>query len=146
MANAVLSFGYVDLGVHSRYHLLRKCRRRAFRADVARIAAAGGYGRHWQSRDGDGSSFGSRGAQNAHDVPAGNRKYVVAAPTTLAQHLGKVRKNPFGMKKLSHLNDGWVGGDGGGVRGYDADAVKVRSEAHAFDAGHAPDVFDMSDN
>jgi hypothetical protein len=146
LANAFLSFGYVDLGVHSRYHLLRKCRRRAFRADVARIAAAGGYGRHWQSRDGDGSGFGGSGAQHSHDVPAGNRKYVVAAPPTLAQHLGKVRQNPFEMKKLSHLDDVRVGCDGGGVRGYDADAVKVRSEAHAFDAGDATDVLDMSDN
>ena len=146
MENACLNFGCVHLGVHGCYNLLRKCRRRAFRADVAGIAATRGHGRHWQSRDGDGSGFGGSGAQHAHDVPAGNRKYVVAAPPTLAQHLGKVRQNPFEMKKLSHLDDVRVGCDGGGVRGYDADAVKVRSEAHAFDAGDAPDVLDMSDN
>jgi hypothetical protein len=50
------------------------------------------------------------------------------------------------MKKLSHLNDGWVGGDGGGVRGYDADAVKVCAEADAFHACDAPDVLDVCDN
>jgi hypothetical protein len=136
----------INLGVHRSNNLLRECNWRAFGAKISGIAASRRGRRQGFGRNNYGARFRRRSAQHAHDVPAGNGKYICAAPAARSKLLHAVKRKFGIVERGARLDNCRIRRNGRRVRGHNAYAIEISAETDALDTGNALDMLDVLNN